>query len=343
MPLKPALTVILTTLLVSTAGGQLQAADPSINGVNLSTIKKKLNKKGVTNLKSKAPAIQSKLKQVVETNDPDAAADLVEEYGDDAEEAAKEVAPGQAVSQGGSGGAFPALNRNKLKANVQGAGGATGKSSSAEGSGTESGNYAGLMSRPPYIGTAEDPCRWGPATGRCTHEGKPLAPPPSPAGFKAIDVDDIPFYPGTNHRAFALRGHKYAIRFKGRTSPKRFPVHFDSPNGFVPRSAMNMWVAISEKAGDYNVAKECLVLPDMLTNGWAGGAAHSVARIEVSLGPTKERGVCALKTDGRDYYINVAGDCSKHWSGAEEYVNAVAHGCVTDLVNVNGWIQALAP
>ncbi|MCM2266272.1 MAG: hypothetical protein NDI60_00705 [Elusimicrobiales bacterium] len=337
MPAKIQFNSFLAALLAVCLVASAQAFEPSQGRASgRGTVKAKARSTGLAN--TAAPAQQE-------------AAEMDEDEGEELTETGEEQAQeAPAAPTGGSGfqgaaGPKPVLGQGS--GNVKGGGGSglgAGESQpKAQGKTGPIGNYAALMNRPPYVGSAEMPCRWGPPQGRCTHEGKPLAPPPTPDGFEVLNINRVPLYPGTNHHAFPLRGHKLALKFKAVPSPKRFRVHFDSPNGFVARSAMDMWVAISDRPGDYDVPKECIVLPDMLSNGWAGGAAHSVAQIEVSIGPTTERGVCALKADGSHYYVNVAGDCSRYWSSATEYNNAVAAGCVTDLININGWMTYLAP
>jgi hypothetical protein len=235
--------------------------------------------------------------------------------------------------------ALPSRGGGPISAGAAAAGGPIEKDPKA--AEKEAAPYSGLMARVPYIGTANAICRYGPTTGRCTHEGKFLPPPPGPpSSFEVRNIGLMPYYPNTNHTAFPLLNHKWALKFVARPS-QPFPVHLDSPNGFVARSAMEIFMAISEKPGDFDVAPECLVLPDMLSNGWAGGAAHSVARIEVSVGKTSEQR-CAL-TPGRTYYVNIAGDCSDYYSSGTELSSARAAGCMTDLVEVNGWIRLLTP
>ena len=211
--------------------------------------------------------------------------------------------------------------------------------------GAATGDYTALMNREPYVGTKTRPCRWGPTTGKCTYEGgKLIPPPPSPDGFKTVEVGLLPFYPGTNHVILPLSSTKWALHIKGRKFGP-FTLHFDSPNGFLPKSALEMFVAISEKPGDFDVPPNCIVTPDMLTNGWAGGAPNSNADIEVSLGKAIDASRCALKDDGRDYYINVAGDCSTYWmkNDPDGLAKARAAGCPSDLVEVNGWMHVLTP
>jgi len=201
--------------------------------------------------------------------------------------------------------------------------------------------YAGLMARAPYIGTKDAPCRYGPTLGRCTHEGKVIPPPPGPpSSFEVKDIGTMPHFPNSSHLAFPLLNRKWALRFTARPITP-FPVVLDSPNGFVARSAMEIFMAISEKPGDFDVKAECLIVPDMLANGWGGGAAHSVAKLEVGVGASKEAR-CHL-TPGRTYYLNIAGDCSDYYSSGVELANARAAGCYTDLVEVNGWTRFLTP
>jgi len=244
---------------------------------------------------------------------------------------------------GGIGaGAFQPKTFKPLGGSSSGGGGGGANTPKAAGSapaGVASGDYTALMNRAPYIGTKEMPCRYGPTTGRCTHEGKPLPPPPPPDGFHVVPIGIQPFYGQTNHTIYPLRGAKWALKFVARPFGP-FPVILESPNGFIARSAMEMFVSISEKPGDYDVSPLCLVLPDMLSNGRAGGAPHSAAQIEVSIGPGAGR--CAL-VPGRTYYLNIAGDCSDYYSSGVELANARAAGCPTDLIEVNGWIHYLTP
>jgi hypothetical protein len=251
---------------------------------------------------------------------------------------------------GGIGaGQFQPRPLRPLSANPSGGGGGGGggnhKAAAAadvpeSSAGAATGDYAALMSRPPYVGSKEMPCRYGPPMGQCTQYGKPLPPPPSPDGFHVVPIGIQPFYGQTNHTIYPLSGTKWALKFVARPFGP-FPVHFDSPNGFMARSALEMFVAISEKPGDFDVSEKCLVTPDFLSNGWAGGAPHSVAQIDVVIGAPMERR-CAL-VPGRTYYLNFAGDCSDHYGDVEGVAKSRQNGCPTDLVEVNGWIRALTP
>ena len=252
------------------------------------------------------------------------------------------------VGRAGAIGGAGATNGRATTPGRRGGSPAPRASALATGGDGSSAGGPSLMERFPYVGDAKHPCPGGPPTGRCTYEGgKPLPPPPSADGFAVVPVGILPFYPGTNHVVLGLHGNrKWALHFIGRKQPGHFLIHLDTPNGFMPRGPRVMFASVSQKPGDFDVPFQCLVAPNQLTTGPSGGPPHSTADIQVSLDGRDASGRdCLLKNDGRDYYLNIAGDCSAYWwAGDEKDLAAdIGAGCVTDLVEVNGWEHALTP
>ncbi len=219
-----------------------------------------------------------------------------------------------------------------------------------ETTGAASGDYADLMTRPPYIGTAEHPCRWAALLGPCTYEGgKRLPPPPGPPGsFQPIPYALAPRAPyQLGHIMIGLAGNaKWSLHFKTPSKPAQIAFNTESPMGGLA-APLEFFLSISEKPGDFDVPLGCLRTPDMLATTWAGGAPNSAVGIIVDIGGIGISRGCILRTD-TDYYLNIAGvdgGCSEYWNAAPSRAGhpwpGFDKGC--PLVLTGPGLQALTP
>ncbi|MBI4347485.1 MAG: hypothetical protein HY553_11560 [Elusimicrobia bacterium] len=210
------------------------------------------------------------------------------------------------------------------------------------------------VSNPPLI------CPYGspagePGTGLCRYRGLVMAeayPPPTPEGFVEREIYALEHWPGQGwgHRMLRMgAGAKWAVRFKAETTNA---VQVGGLYALPLRSPMAMFVSVSRRPGDFDVAPGCLRTPASLANDDGGGAPNVDAVIELRFTRTPDAGqrqqaelgnLCILEPGGH-YYLNVAGRCAPELDPDNLYREARdTWGCPVALSNINRYVNASMP